>query len=171
MALRYSELAVAFLTTWTVFVVIRYIYGTIQSRRTARALGCLPAKQLSSPYFGIKSYLNLRRAASQKKIFPYLESEVARGGTTFEQRILGISQTTTIEPENVKALLATQFNDFALGLRHEIFYPLLGDGIFTLDGAGWSHSRAMLRPQFSREQVLQSFLSNRRLDLTEGFFR
>lgn len=50
-------------------------------------------------------------------------------------------------------MLATQFSDFGLGLRRQAFGPFLGDGIFTLDGAGWSHSRAMLRPQFSRDQV------------------
>lgn len=74
-------------------------------------------------------------------------------GNTFAQKILGRHLVTTIEPENLKALLATQFNDFRLGNRHREFYPLLGDGIFTLDGAGWSHARALLRPQFTRDQV------------------
>ncbi|CAH6722793.1 cytochrome P450 52A13 [[Candida] jaroonii] len=59
----------------------------------------------------------------------------------------------TKDPENIKALIGTQFNDFALGTRHAHFKPLLGDGIFTLDAQGWKNSRAMLRPQFSREQV------------------
>lgn len=59
----------------------------------------------------------------------------------------------TVDPENIKAVLATQFNDFSLGTRHAHFAPLLGDGIFTLDGNGWKDSRAMLRPQFAREQI------------------
>ena len=42
--------------------------------------------------------------------------------------------------------------DFGYGLRRQIFFPLLGDGIFTQDGAAWKHSREMLRPQFSRQQ-------------------
>lgn len=42
--------------------------------------------------------------------------------------------------------------DFGYGLRRQIFFPLLGDGIFTQDGAAWKHSRQMLRPQFSRQQ-------------------
>jgi cytochrome P450 len=46
-----------------------------------------------------------------------------------------------------------------LGNRHREFYPLLGDGIFTLDGAGWSHARALLRPQFTRDQVCWSIES------------
>nr|P16141.4 RecName: Full=Cytochrome P450 52A4; AltName: Full=Alkane-inducible P450-ALK3-A; AltName: Full=CYPLIIA4; AltName: Full=Cytochrome P450-CM2 [Candida maltosa]CAA39367.1 n-alkane inducible cytochrome P-450 [Candida maltosa] len=68
-------------------------------------------------------------------------------------RIMGLNIIETTDPENVKAILATQFNDFSLGTRHDFLYSLLGDGIFTLDGAGWKHSRAMLRPQFAREQV------------------
>ena len=42
--------------------------------------------------------------------------------------------------------------DFGYGLRRQIFFPLLGDGIFTQDGAAWKHSREMLRPQFARNQ-------------------
>nr|AAO73956.1 CYP52A16 [Candida tropicalis]AAX63449.1 cytochrome P450 [Candida tropicalis] len=68
-------------------------------------------------------------------------------------RIVGLPLIETIDPENIKAVLATQFNDFSLGTRHDFLYSLLGDGIFTLDGAGWKHSRTMLRPQFAREQV------------------
>lgn len=68
--------------------------------------------------------------------------------------ILGRQAIGTIEPVNIKAILATSFNDFDLGpIRHASFFPLLGDGIFTLDGAAWEHSRALLRPQFSRDQV------------------
>lgn len=52
--------------------------------------------------------------------------------------------------------MATQFKDFGLGpARHGVFHPLLGDGIFTLDGHGWEHSRALLRPQFARDQITQ----------------
>ncbi|KAK0339750.1 hypothetical protein LTR02_018279, partial [Friedmanniomyces endolithicus] len=29
----------------------------------------------------------------------------------------------------------------------------LGDGIFVQDGAAWEHSRALLRPNFVREQI------------------
>lgn len=61
--------------------------------------------------------------------------------------------TATIDPENIKAILATQFKDFDLGLRYVQFQPLMGDGIFTLSGDGWFHSRALLRPHFSTEEI------------------
>lgn len=72
---------------------------------------------------------------------------------TMLARVAGKRLISTKDPENIKAILATQFNDFALGTRHQSIKVTLGDGIFTLDGAGWKHSRAMLRPQFAREQV------------------
>lgn len=41
---------------------------------------------------------------------------------------------------------------FGFGLRRQIFFPLLGDGIFTQEGEPWRHSRKMLQPQFGRQQ-------------------
>lgn len=70
-------------------------------------------------------------------------------------KLAGKDIIITHDPENIKAILATQFNDFVLGSRRKSFHITLGDGIFTLDGAGWKHSRALLRPQFSKEQVSQ----------------
>lgn len=32
--------------------------------------------------------------------------------------------------------------------------PLLGESIFTTDGVAWQHSREMLRPCFSRSQLV-----------------
>lgn len=52
----------------------------------------------------------------------------------------------------VLGLLLSIVADFGYGLRRQIFYPLLGDGIFTQDGPAWKHSREMLRPQFARQQ-------------------
>lgn len=72
---------------------------------------------------------------------------------TFKSFVFGTPLVMTKDPENTKAILATQFNDFSLGIRHAHFDPLLGDGIFTLDHQGWKDSRAMLRPQFAREQI------------------
>jgi cytochrome P450 len=37
-------------------------------------------------------------------------------------------------------------------VRHGVFSPLLGHGIFTQEGGAWKHSREMLRKQFIRTQ-------------------
>jgi cytochrome P450 len=60
----------------------------------------------------------------------------------------------TAEPENIKALLATQFKDFSLTPRRkEYLQPVFGHGIFTTDGAEWEASRTLLRPNFVRNQI------------------
>ena len=79
----------------------------------------------------------------------------ALGLQTSSFKLAGKEVLFTHDPANIKAMLATQFNDFALGSRHKYLHITLGDGIFTLDGSGWKHSRALLRPQFSKEQVRQ----------------
>ena len=60
---------------------------------------------------------------------------------TWSQNMLGDSFIVTVDPKNIQAVLATQFNDFALGeLRTNNFFPLLGNGIFTTDGKSWYDS-------------------------------
>lgn len=134
------------------YVGIRWLYDSLRYHRLAKEWSCQPAPHVSLPFvrgLGIKRYL----AAPDKSLLRLFDEGFRDYRMTFEHRILGVSQIVTIEPENIKALLATQFSDFSLGLRHRAFYPLLGDGIFNVDGEVWSHSRALLRPQFSREQV------------------
>ena len=64
------------------------------------------------------------------------------------------SVIATIEPENIKSVLSTDFKSYSLGdNRKRLMTPLLGEGIFTTDGAAWQHSRDMLRPNFVRTQI------------------
>jgi cytochrome P450 len=60
----------------------------------------------------------------------------------------------TAEPEIVKTILATKFDDFALTERRiNAMVPSLGHGIFASNGAAWERSRALIRPNFTRSQV------------------
>ncbi|KAI5961665.1 hypothetical protein KGF57_001648, partial [Candida theae] len=66
---------------------------------------------------------------------------------TVKSFMFGTPLVFTKDPENIKAILATQFHDFDIGNRIDFLGALLGKGIFTLDHQGWKDSRAMLRPQ------------------------
>ncbi|KAI9847412.1 MAG: hypothetical protein M1837_002601 [Sclerophora amabilis] len=69
-------------------------------------------------------------------------------GTFGKQNIM------TTEPQNIQALLVWRFKDFQVGeAREHMFGPLLGYGIATSDGPFWEHSRALMTPQFSRDQI------------------
>ena len=54
---------------------------------------------------------------------------------------MGNTVYNTMDPENIKAILATKFEDFGVGPRLDFFGPLLGNGIFTSDGPHWERSR------------------------------
>ncbi|PKY05653.1 putative cytochrome P450 alkane hydroxylase [Aspergillus campestris IBT 28561] len=135
------------------FLVARSIQNAYNRRTLAKSLNCQPPPSGAVEYWGVPAFLRLKKAADEHRWVEYLADQYNIYGTTFRHALLGREMVSTIEPENIKAILATQFNDFGLGNRHREFYPLLGDGIFTLDGAGWSHSRGLLRPQFTRDQV------------------
>lgn len=60
----------------------------------------------------------------------------------------------TADPENIKAILATQFNDYGKGKPfHDEWKDFLGDSIFTTDLDMWHASRQLIRPQFIKDRV------------------
>lgn len=60
----------------------------------------------------------------------------------------------TADPENIKATLATQFEDYGKGETfHKDWKDFLGDSIFTTDGEEWRKSRNLIRPQFIKSRV------------------
>ncbi|MCJ1400858.1 hypothetical protein MMC11_004067 [Xylographa trunciseda] len=93
-------------------------------------------------------FVEVFRADQAGNVLSLFVSIIERTGNTFEQLLLGIRGIGTRDPENIEAVLSTQFNDFGLGARSAHFRPLLGHGIFTQDGAPWRFSRELLRPQF-----------------------
>ncbi|RMZ83305.1 hypothetical protein DV738_g1162, partial [Chaetothyriales sp. CBS 135597] len=60
----------------------------------------------------------------------------------------------TADPDNMKAILTTQFQDYGKGeLFHKQWREFLGDSIFTTDQKQWQDSRSLIRPMFVRERV------------------
>ncbi|KAE8152169.1 putative cytochrome P450 alkane hydroxylase [Aspergillus avenaceus] len=143
------------------FSLLQYTQRRYQQRKRAQSLGCQPCPPGPPGLFGLRSFVKLLKEVKKKTWVEYIAAQYEIYGHTFKQTMLGSVMISTREPENIKALLATQFQDFCLGTRHREMYPLLGDGIFNLDGDGWAHARGLLRPQFTRDQVAD-------LDLMDG---
>ena len=60
----------------------------------------------------------------------------------------------TADPDNIKAVLATQFQDYGKGKAfHNDWKAFLGDGIFNSDGDIWHANRQLLRPQFVKTRI------------------
>lgn len=73
---------------------------------------------------------------------------------TFEAAPFGRRMIMTAEPENIKAILASQFASYGKGEPfHREWKAFLGDSIFTTDLDQWHNSRQLLRPQFIKDRV------------------
>lgn len=117
----------------------------------ARQNGC--AKAIVAPSFlAVQRLWKLLAARREHRLLELLRSWHLQFGNTYKTR-LGRQVVMTIEPKNVQAILAVKFKDFDLGDCKKAFQPLLGQGIFASDGSVWEHSRALLRPNFVRNQI------------------
>ncbi|KAK9379585.1 cytochrome P450 [Kockiozyma suomiensis] len=134
-------------------ILLSRISYIIAARKAYRATRALPPYNCQRDLTGIYNFYTMLGALRNDTAMDVLAEAYAKNGPTFGRPILGRTNVQTMDPENIKTILSTKFADFDLGRRHDAFFPTLGDGIFTLDGEGWSHSRALLRPQFSRAQV------------------
>ena len=145
------------LAAYVVYTLISKILTSRRHAAQARRLGCKPSpRYLASWPLGLDLIRDALKADRAKQFPDLLVSRFERmNKRDYRYSVLGAASTfVTAEPKNIQALLATQFKDFSLGdIRKANFFPLLGHGIFTLDGEGWDRSRAMMRPQFSRDQV------------------
>jgi len=125
-------------------------------RRMALANGCKPIEKfypIKDPIFGIDNILESIKAKRELRLLDRFKENFEKHGNTFKSRLGQQHIYATREPENVKTILSLKFKDFGLGGRDKAFGPLLGKGIFTMDGDFWAHSRAMIRPNFTRDQV------------------
>ena len=121
--------------------------------------GCAPLPAYPRDIFGVRFLLDSVRQTRANDLLQARARalrEVGRGHT-FVHKLApepGFAVSTD-EPEVVKAVLATRFDDWALPrVRQRAFRPVLGRrSIFQTNGPEWQHARAALRPAFVRDNV------------------
>ncbi|KAK1073306.1 hypothetical protein LTR74_002015 [Friedmanniomyces endolithicus] len=142
------------------YIAYRAIKSHLANRRFkafAEQHGCQEPLDLTGTWFD--SIRRLRRVFNLKQsgedILDDIISEDFRTASTVQRKgFEGSTITFTVEPASLQAFLATQFDDFETGrLRGLQLGPVLSKSIFTSDGAFWAHSRALFRPQFSRDNI------------------
>ncbi|KAH9483172.1 Cytochrome P450 monooxygenase 75 [Psilocybe cubensis] len=119
----------------------------------------------------------IRQVKSFERGYPgeFLEDICAQvKAGVFNNRIFFENRLVTTEPEHLKAMLGTQFDQFEKGSEtRTLVYPLLGTGVFAADGkllsflpklcsdasiisfSGdlWKFHRSMTRPYFTKERI------------------
>ena len=129
---------------------------SIRRRNINRRVGCKAPERFphKDPFFGTDGIRDALQAGKEKRFLPRIWRQYEEFGNTFSSRFLTYPVINTIEPENIKAVLATNFKDYCIGSRRKnSFFPLLGKSIGLFDGVEWEHSRALLRPSFAKCQV------------------
>ncbi|CAF3447243.1 unnamed protein product [Fusarium graminearum] len=108
--------------------------------------GCLPAPlEPSKLPFGIDTLLASLRADHDQRTPDHVAKRFAAMGVhTFRMSVLGTTNLVTAEPRNIQAILATQFNDFGMGVtRSTNLKIVLGRSIFAADAQEEGSSRAL----------------------------
>jgi hypothetical protein len=125
------------------YFVIAKVVAYIDAIRFSRAHGCKPAPLWPQPerIIGWHLYKEQIGHRKNKRLLQAGMDRFKKIGHTFKLTVLGNTMTLTDDPENIKALLATNFKDFGLGRRIESMGAMFGSGIFTTDGPQWEHSR------------------------------
>ncbi|PMD14093.1 cytochrome P450 52A12 [Hyaloscypha hepaticicola] len=158
------EIALVASVAYIIYLAVSQFITSRRNAANAQKLGCKePPFQKNKYPLGIDNLLRAI-AADKAKLFPVdtIKRTVDVGSITYKYTLLGSTNYFTADEKNIQTMLATKFSDWDLGPnRRGNFWPLLGNGIFTQDGSGWEHSRAMMRPQFARDQVSDLDLEER----------
>ncbi|KAK2015713.1 cytochrome P450 [Colletotrichum eremochloae] len=142
--------ALVFLPALVLYNKARYLL-----KMRARGCGAAPAYPHTDPLFGsdwVRTSLARQRDHGLLEWWGTLFAELGR--TWWFKTPLGWVLMTD-EPANVKAILATDFDDFPIaGPRRDVMLPILGpDAIFASNGETWHRARALMRPTFVRNQI------------------
>ncbi|CAN8099497.1 unnamed protein product [Discula destructiva] len=148
------------LGAWVVSILLRRMQ---ESRRIAKIGARAPHIPSWAPlgmdivYGAVRATVKHENMEKWNEWFARSGTDASAGGNgmyTSELTVMGRRTVFTADPENIKAVLATQFNDFGKGeIFHREWHEFLGDSIFTTDGQMWHTSRQLLRPQFIKDRI------------------
>ncbi|KAH6896724.1 cytochrome P450 [Thelonectria olida] len=152
-----------FLIPLVILFILSQIFSHLQAWRSYRkrssCSGCLPPPSYphSDGFLGVSHLRSLIKARKEKRLptaFSSIFTDTGPAVHTVAHYALGKKTYWTIDPDNIRAVLASNFKEWALPpARVAAFSACWGGGIFGADGAEWEHSRAMLRPSFNRRQI------------------
>lgn len=103
--------------------------------------------------FGIRQFLQFLGETRGPYFVTFIKHMFEQRGNFLVTKTFGMDNIITCDPEIIKTVLATSFKDWSVGLRRQAMFPVLGNAIFSVEGEQWSHSRAMLRPQFTKDSI------------------
>ncbi|KAI3618141.1 alcohol dehydrogenase [Moniliophthora roreri] len=182
---NFLVVVLTYLLCWPFTFTSLVLYKKWAISRAATSFGAvLPPTSDDDPTpGGILTLLRAVRNFKAEYIADGLQNKLDRIGYTFNMRILFKDRIVTCEPEYIKALLATRFDEFEKGwsliyssiafsdsrvsgeTTRTTFSSLLGTGVFAADGELWKFHRSITRPFFSKDRISHFDIFDRHADV------
>lgn len=140
-------------------------WAVLHRRRSKfmREHGCQdPAKYPNKdPIFGLDLLLDNYQSMKNHRMLPKIVSRYHKvDANTYSFLVAGRYRLSTVEPENLKAMLSTKFTSFMLPPRRsQVLKQFIGESIFASNGPQWQHSRAIIRPHLTKDSFIDSEMS------------
>ncbi|KAF8126892.1 cytochrome P450 [Boletus edulis] len=138
-----------------VWFPMRITLKVLARNREEAALGAQPIPILSGEMFGSVD-LMFRLVEAMRTGYPgdVMTDAIATIGNCYNFRVMFDDLLFTIEPQHIKAILATDFESFVKGDRFKAqMLSVLGTGVFNSDADMWKFHRAMTRPFFTHDRI------------------
>ncbi|KAK1230887.1 Protein kinase alk2 [Marasmius sp. AFHP31] len=135
-----------------VLTFVEQLWDDIKMKRDAAARGAIIVPKVRQGSLSIaKDILKGFKSGYMGEVFLNWEQLY---GSIYSIKIFSERRMMTSEPLHLKAILATQFNEFVKGpLLFSQWKTLLGAGVFNADGDMWKFHRNMTRPFFSKDRI------------------
>ncbi|KAL2206425.1 cytochrome P450 [Sarocladium strictum] len=145
-------------TLATLFLTWCIVERLIISAKLAGRPGIRASIDGGNPITAIMHLWRFGAAQNKRKIPEFFDDMYGKADPSSpwctEILIAGRRILLTAEPGQIKAMLATQFDQFGKGERfRRIWSPFLGESIFATDDAKWHANRKLLRPMFNKERL------------------
>jgi cytochrome P450 len=145
------------LAAFILAITPQYIRSYMRQSRLIRENGCQPSRKRKAidPFFSLDVIWEGKKAVESNRLMALYSSFCSNYGTTHRTKRLHISGFMTIDPENIKTMLTTKFDDFDMSWRVKYAVgPLLGSaGMLTSNGSRWQHARGLAQPMFKSSQL------------------
>lgn len=164
----FALLAVLIYTASAAFRYFQYAQA-----RKAKGCGAMPTYPHLDPIWGLDVVLGMAKALKNNYFLEWLNAIHRNMPKTFVVNFVGSRFIYTIEPENMKAMSAINWQDFAVGpmrRNNKATHPFADKGVNTVDGKEWEFSRFLIKPFFMREAFTNTKRLSRHVDRMMDLF-
>ncbi|KAG2143714.1 cytochrome P450 [Suillus clintonianus] len=124
-------------------------------KRKAKRLGARLVPRVQGKWPGnLDKVVNMVLKSENEYLGRPIEDEIKLLGPTVNFRFFWEDSILTTEPQHIKTMLATDFDNYAKGAKfREAADSVLGTGVFNSDGETWKLHRTMTRPFFTHDRI------------------